>query len=101
MVKIGQLHSFIRLLTIDVPQGSILGPLLFVAFSSDLAHYITNRKAFFADGTKLYANQLTNHASLQNDLDYKSHSSIRLVTSCISQGSVLEPLLFVELSQVT
>lgn len=51
-----------------VPQGSVLGPLLFLVFVGDLVSNIKSRILFFADDTKLYANPNTNHFQLQQDL---------------------------------
>ena len=37
-----------------VPQGSILGPLLFIMFMNDLVKEIHSNIRFFADDTSLY-----------------------------------------------
>lgn len=38
-----------------VPQGSVLGPLLFILYTSDMCHRITNKFVSYADDTSLYA----------------------------------------------
>lgn len=63
----GTLSNRHRVLS-GVPQGSVLGPLLFLVFISDLALNIKSKITFFADDTKLYANPITHHAELQQDL---------------------------------
>ena len=53
--------------TSGIPQGSILGPLLFIVFINDLPDVILSACKVFADDTKVYNSQ-ENHDILQNDL---------------------------------
>lgn len=52
-----------------VPQGSTLGPLLFLLYTADLPSIIKSRSAFFADDTKIYGNPLEDGDKLQEDID--------------------------------
>jgi hypothetical protein len=54
-----------------VPQGSVLGPLLFLIFINDLGTDLACRLLMFADDTKLFARiqGLDDGLSLQHDLD--------------------------------
>ena len=57
--------------TSGVPQGSILGPLLFVLHSNNLSVSVNNSElASFADDTKLFReiNSTLDAVCLQNDL---------------------------------
>ena len=57
--------------TSGIPQGSVLGPLLFVAYINDLPRGLQSTVKIFADDTKLYAQSNTTDGpqSLQHDLD--------------------------------
>ena len=58
--------------TSGVPQGSIFGPLLFIAYFNDIQSYIQKSNlALFADDSKLYLPQVEPNATYhpQNDLD--------------------------------
>ena len=54
-----------------VPQGSVLGPLLFILFVNDLDEVVSSSISKFADDTKVYSSVSTHQdsISLQNDLD--------------------------------
>ena len=54
-----------------IPQGSILGPLLFLVYVNNLPRSITSHVFLFADDTKLIQSisTLADHAQLQTDLD--------------------------------
>ena len=57
--------------TSGVPQGSVLGPVLFLVFKNYLPAVITTQCKIFADDTKLYHPilSLCDHAHVQKDID--------------------------------
>ena len=57
-----------------VPQGSVLGPLMFLIYINDLQDNIQSTCNIFADGTPLFSHVFNNDASqdeLNNDVTYK------------------------------
>ena len=63
--------------TSGVPQGSVLGPVLFLAFINDLPSVITTKSKIFADDTKMYHPilSLIDYNCMQTDLEKLSNWS--------------------------
>ena len=54
MVVLNGIHSDIAKVLSGVPQGSVLGPLLFILFINDLEQVVLSSKvSFFADDTRV------------------------------------------------
>ena len=67
-VKLGDKQSDTTFIHHDIPQGSILGPLLFTVFINGLPLHVTSSKVdLYADDTTL--NSSMNHCSLGKSQD--------------------------------
>ena len=71
-VVIGGHESSLKMVNSGVPQGSILGPLLFVLFINDMKLKVTSSThiALYADDTKIWREirEYLDHLILQNDI---------------------------------
>ena len=58
-------------ITSGVPQGSVLGPILFIIFVNDMPDVVNSMLLMFADNTKLYRTIISVHDNdaLQQDID--------------------------------
>ena len=63
LVKLGDKRSSVAIVRLGIPQGSILGPLLFIVFINDLPLYVTSSRIdLYADDTTLTSG--TNYSSM-------------------------------------
>jgi len=68
-VCVGGVTSSWRLVLSGVPQGSVLGPLLFLIFINDLDWNILSTILKFADDSKVFGKAITPADRLQLQLD--------------------------------
>ena len=70
-VKVNGVASKQEVVRSGIPQGSVLGPLLFVIYINDLPEHVISQMYLFGDDTKLMKKVRTRNDSvlLQNDMD--------------------------------
>ena len=72
-IQYKNIKSSTQMVPCGVPQGSILGPLLFILYTNDLPNNLTNSKAIlFADDTTIYTsstNIVQLYEPINRDLD--------------------------------
>ena len=70
-VKIQNKYSDLLPVLSGIPQGSILGPLLFLVYVNDIPQYTTSTTLLFADDTKCFRfiNDPTDSITLQQDIN--------------------------------
>ena len=71
VVKVSGESSFPAPVLSEIPQGSVLGPLLFVLYINDLPENIISNVFLFADDTKMFRKIISENDSIivQNDIE--------------------------------
>lgn len=69
VVRVADQYSVSQPVLSGVPQGSVLGPVLFVLFTSDIGLHLSSGVSSYADDTKIYGNPYSDDVNLQHDLN--------------------------------
>jgi len=73
------IYSDFETITCGVPQGSVLGPLLFLIYVNDIQFAVTNAKIkLFADDTNLFL-----HGHSLNELEYTANNTLKQLNHCM------------------
>ena len=70
LVSVGGVSSLLAHVLNGIPQGSVLGPLLFIIFTNDMPEVVNSLIRMFPDDTKLFrtVNREADSTVLQKDL---------------------------------
>ena len=85
----GCFSSFSPVLS-GVPQGSVLGPLMFIIYTSDMWSEIESNMVAYADDTTLYE-CISGPQDRQRVADLLSHDIARIISWCDRWGMKLNP----------
>ena len=88
-VRVNKSISDLKPVTSGIPQGSILGPLLFIIFINDLPDGIHSICKIFADDTKIYNSHEKSNVIQQDLLTLQEWSKIWQINFNITKCSVL------------
>ena len=88
-VRVNKSISDLKPVTSGIPQGSILGPLLFIIFINDLPDSIHSICKIFADDTKIYNSHEKSNVIQQDLLTLQEWSKIWQINFNITKCSVL------------
>ena len=74
--------------TSGIPQGSVLGPLLFVVYINDLPDHVDSEAYLFAEDTKIFRiiTGENDHNILQEDLQKMEYPTVTSARSCNKVG---------------
>ena len=72
-VKVGNTLSSTKSAVSGVPQRSVLGPILFLIFFSDLSSLLTTKSSLYANDLKFYGNPTHTHQTLQTNINRLSY----------------------------
>ncbi|KAJ3659053.1 hypothetical protein Zmor_010762 [Zophobas morio] len=67
-VRIGDSFSDTYAVKSGVPQGSVLGPVLFAIYISDLSRLLKSNHTFYADDLKIFSDPSSNYDILTDDI---------------------------------
>jgi len=116
LVKCGSDLSSVQAVQCGVPQGSVLGPLLFLLYTAELLEVIQARGLSghaYADDTQLYGSCLPSQTAalrtnvihcIKDIMEWTASNRLKLnvdKSSFVLENAVIEPVLKVQLLGVT